>query len=139
MPGAFRTRRHPRRFFESHSGQRYQGPRETAPHDVKETRDWTPLHYAALYGSDDAVQIILDRGGDPNSRTQSGATPLILAAYSLEKTRLMVEKGADVNAKANDGTTPLWVAAGAPGNERTVRYLLEKGADPTFFPTARTT
>ncbi len=71
---------------------------------------------------------MLDSGADPNGRNQSGATPVILAAYNLEG-RLLVEKGADVNAQAKDGTTALWVAAGAPGNERTVRYLLAKGAD----------
>jgi ankyrin repeat protein len=51
------------------------------------------------------------------------------AAYDFEKTRLMVEKGGDVNAKTEDGTTPLWVAEGAPGNNRAVRYLIDKGAD----------
>ena len=90
---------------------------------------WTPLHYAALYGSPEAVRIVLEAGADPNARNQSQVTPLIFGAYDFEKTRLMVEKGGDVNAKASDGTTPLWVAAGAQGNERTVRYLLEKGAN----------
>ncbi|MDE3197111.1 MAG: ankyrin repeat domain-containing protein [Acidobacteriota bacterium] len=97
---------------------------------VNDRLDWTPLHYAALFGSVDAVRTILDAGGDPNSRNRSGATPLIFAAYNYEKTRLLAEKGADVNANASDGTTPLWVASGAPGNENTVRYLMEKGADP---------
>ena len=96
---------------------------------VRDRLDWTPLHFAALYGSADAVKMILEAGGDPNARNKSQATPLILAAYSFEKTRLLVEKGGDVNAKAGEGTTPLWVAAGAPGNERTVRYLMEKGAN----------
>ena len=106
--------------------------REMNHQELTGTRDrlgWTPLHYAALYGSEEAVRILLGAGGDPNVRNQSGVTPLILASYSFEKTRLLVEKGADVNAHANDGTTPLWVAAGSPGNERTVRYLIEKGAD----------
>ena len=92
--------------------------------------DWTPLHYAALYGSTEATRILLEAGADPNARTLAQATPLMFAAYSLEKSRLLVEKGADVNAKAKDGTTPLYVAAGTQGNERTVRYLLEKGANP---------
>jgi ankyrin repeat protein len=97
--------------------------------EVLDALDWTPLHYAALYGSPEAVRMVLQAGGDPNARNRSQVTPLMFGAYSLEKTRLMVEKGGDVNAKASDGTTPLWVAAGAQGNERTVRYLLEKGAN----------
>jgi ankyrin repeat protein len=105
---------------------------------VRDRLDSTPLHGAALYGSADAVRILLDAGADPNARDKSEATPLLYAAYSLEKTRLLVEKGGDVNAKAKGGYTPLWVAAGAPGNDSTVRYLIEKGADlkailPTGF------
>ena len=97
---------------------------------VKDKLGWTPLHFAALYGSADAVRILLAAGADPNARSRNQATPLIFAAYSLEKTRLLVEKGADVNATANDSSTPLWVAAGADGNETTVRYLLQEGANP---------
>jgi ankyrin repeat protein len=97
---------------------------------VRDRLEWTPLHYAALYGSTEAVRILLEAGGDPNARTLAQATPLMFAAYSPEKTRLLVEKGADVNAKAKDGTTALYVAAGAQRNERTVHFLLEKGANP---------
>jgi ankyrin repeat protein len=107
-----------------------QGMRGPAMRETRDALDWTPLHYAALYGSMEAVRIVLDAGGDPNARNRAQVTPLMFGAYSFEKTRLMVEKGGDVNAKANDGTTPLWVAAGAQGNERTVRYLLAKGANP---------
>jgi ankyrin repeat protein len=97
---------------------------------VQDRLGWTPLHYAALYGSPEAVRLLLEAGADPNARNNADVTPLIFGAYSFEKTRLMVEKRADVNAKAKDGSTPLWVAAGARANEQTVRYLLEKGADP---------
>jgi len=98
--------------------------------DVRDRLDWSPLHYAALFGSVDSVRIMLAAGADPNSRNKSQATPLMFGAYDLEKTRLLVEKGADVNAKAADGSTPLYVATGVHGNNATIRYLLEKGADP---------
>jgi ankyrin repeat protein len=96
---------------------------------LRDRLEWTPLHYAALFGSTEAVRILLDSGSDPNARNRSQATPLMYAAYSLEKTRLLVEKGGDVNARTNDGTTPLWVAAGVPGNMPVIRYLAGKGAD----------
>src|SRR5690348_16925317 len=89
----------------------------------------TPLHYAATFGSVESVRILLDHGADPNARNRAGATPLVSAAYDLEKTRLLVEKGADVNAHAANGITPLMVAASVHGNVATLRYLLDKGAD----------
>src|SRR5665213_1438004 len=46
----------------------------------------TPLHYAAIYGSIEALKFLLDSAADPNTRNQSGATPLILAAWSFERT-----------------------------------------------------
>ena len=91
--------------------------------------DWTPLHYAALYGNTESVRIAQDGGGDANARNSAQATPLILAAYSLEKTRLLVEKGGNVNAKTSAGFTPLWVALSTVENEDTVRFLIAKGAD----------
>ena len=71
--------------------------------EARDALDWTPLHYAALYGSTEAVRIVLEAGGDPNARNRSQVTPLMFGAYSFEKTRLLVEKGGDVNAKAMTG------------------------------------
>jgi ankyrin repeat protein len=89
----------------------------------------TPLHYAALYGSLESLKILLDKGADPNARNLSGATPLILAAWNLERTRALVEHGARLNIATNQGITPLLVAAAAHNNTATVAYLLDKGAD----------
>ena len=89
-----------------------------------------PLHYAAIYGSAEAVRILLEAGADPNARNQQEATPLIYAAWNFEKTRLLVEKGAEVNVAAKNGTTPLMMAASAFGNIGSVRYLLDRGALP---------
>src|ERR1039457_707419 len=89
----------------------------------------TPLHYAALYGSAEALQFLLKTGGDPNAKNQAGVTPLVYAAWSFERARLLVEHGAAVNVATNQGITPLLAAAAAQGNTATVRYLLDKGAD----------
>jgi ankyrin repeat protein len=96
--------------------------------NVRDREEWTPLHYAAMYGSVDAVRIILEAGGDPAARNKSQATPLIYAAWNLEKTQALVEAGSDIQAKAAEGTTPLWLALDVPGNEKTVQYLIGKGA-----------
>src|SRR4051812_6185761 len=68
-----------------------------------------PLHYAAIYGSADAVQILLEAGADPNARNQQEATPLIYAAWNFAKTQLLVDKGAQVNVAAKNGATPLMI------------------------------
>lgn len=88
----------------------------------------TPLHFAALYGGPASMRILLAAGADPNAHTESGATPLIYAAWNFEMVRLLVDQGADVNATENGGVSPLMVAASAYGNLATVRYLIEKGA-----------
>jgi ankyrin repeat protein len=102
---------------------------KSSPASVRDRLEYTPLHYAAIYGSAEAVRIVLEAGGDPNARNKTQATPLMYAAWDLERTRLLVKEGGDVNAKASDGSTPLSVAISAPGNEATIRYLIDKGAD----------
>ncbi|MGI8958839.1 MAG: ankyrin repeat domain-containing protein [Bryobacteraceae bacterium] len=86
----------------------------------------TTLRYAAIYGSPEAVRILLTAGADPKFRNQAGATPLIYAAWNIEKARLLVENGAEVNCVESGGITPLMVASSAEGNIATVRYLIEK-------------
>jgi ankyrin repeat protein len=90
----------------------------------------TPLHYAALFGSSQAVQLLLAAGADPNVTNLQGVTPLIYAAYDFKKAKLLVEGGAKINVTSHIGSTPLIVAASTQSNAATVRYLLEKGADP---------
>src|SRR5262249_33986894 len=72
----------------------------------------TPLMHAVLYGDLESVRMLLDRGADPNARSDSGATALLWAVNDLDKTRLLLEYGADVNARSDNDRTAIVVAAG---------------------------
>ncbi len=95
----------------------------------KDKLQTSPLHFAALYGNAASMKVLLDAGADPNALDNRGATPLVYAAYSFEKTKLLVDHGARVKVAAKNGVTPLDVAAVVHGNAPAVRYLLEHGAE----------
>lgn len=42
----------------------------------KDNNGWTPLHWAAFYGKEEAVKLLLVLGADPLSKNSSGQTPL---------------------------------------------------------------
>ena len=91
----------------------------------------TPLMYAALYGDADSVRRLLESGADPNIKNDAGATVLMWATDSLEKTQLLIEYGADVNAVSQVGRTPLLIAAGRSGSAPVAKLLLDHGANPS--------
>ena len=89
----------------------------------------TPLILASFYASPNCVELLLEKGADPNAANQSGVTALVRAATSYEKTRLLVEAGAKVRVRTSDhGNTPLILAARRAGNSRTVKLLIDRGA-----------
>jgi len=90
----------------------------------------TPFMYAVLYTGVPALERLLKQGADVNQRNDANATALMWAAGDLEKTRLLVAHGAEVNARSSDLRTPLMVAARCPGNSATVKFLLDRGANP---------
>ena len=69
----------------------------------------TPLHYAAMEGYTDSVNVLLEAGADVNAREGFiGNTPLHNAASCghEEISKTLIRAGADVNAKNKYGETP---------------------------------
>ena len=71
-----------------------------------------PVHAAATQGDREMMQLLLERGADPNARQQMDYTPLHSSANrgDHETARLLVAHGADARAKTSDGKTPADVA-----------------------------
>ena len=91
----------------------------------------TPLHYAAVYGQNKVVNVLLSSGADINVATQEGITPLIQTTnnghYSVAQ--LLLQQGASCNLQDDDGNTALIVAA-IKGHLELVELLLTHGANP---------
>ncbi|GIL77976.1 hypothetical protein Vretimale_7377 [Volvox reticuliferus] len=89
---------------------------------------YTPLHYAARGGHLDAVELLLQKGANPNAATRGmGATPLHRAAmqghfFVVER---LLAAGADARAVDCDLETPLHKAA-VQGHGEVCRLLLER-------------
>lgn len=93
-----------------------------------DARGTTPLHYAAVIGSDESLRMLLKAGADHKAKNAMDATPLLLAATSPSKAAMLLEAGADPNVKTKSGRTPLMIAAGTRDGLPTLKRLIEAGA-----------
>jgi ankyrin repeat protein len=84
----------------------------------------------AANGDLERVQILLEKGADPNFVDDNGLTALHMAADRghIEITRLLLNQGANVNAQDLNGDTPLHNACLCEHKDIIV-LLLGKGAD----------
>ena len=72
-----------------------------------------PLHWAAMQGDVQMVDLLVAAGADVNGRNDRGETPLQVGAqYSkADVVAALAGRGGDVDARDQDGCTPLHVAA----------------------------
>ncbi|KAF9682966.1 hypothetical protein SADUNF_Sadunf05G0163100 [Salix dunnii] len=101
--------------------------------NVRDGKGETPLHYSISTDRYQTAVHLLENGANPNAATDKGLTPLHFAAKSgLKKLLLLlILKGAKVDAKANSGTPLQWAAS--HGQEKTVKILMDKHADPNMI------
>jgi ankyrin repeat protein len=91
--------------------------------------DNTPLHWALPHAT--IAELLLENGGEVNSKSDTGQTPLIWAAQDGQEDalRLLLQNKADVKIQDRYGFTALHAAA-LKGHEAIAQVLLENGADP---------
>lgn len=100
-------------------------------HDTSASQ--TAIHAAAAGGHLDAINLLLDSGGNVNNyaRTDRSQTALHAAAAGghLDAVTLLLDRGAMVNSSSPNkhGQSPLQAAA-AGGHTDTVKRLLDRGA-----------
>jgi FOG: Ankyrin repeat len=90
---------------------------------------WASQKEDAVY-----LQLLLDHGGDPNTRNSNGESLLFHALIHQNKQKnlkLLIERGARVNDLAGMGGTVLELYTSRGGFEISY-WLLEHGADPSL-------
>ncbi|KAJ3125939.1 hypothetical protein HK098_008019 [Nowakowskiella sp. JEL0407] len=92
----------------------------------------TPLHHAASLGNIEIVEMLLDKGANPNSGDNTGRTPLFIAACDNQPdvVKLLVKRGADIDLGNKDRVTAL-ASALFRENLEMVQLLHDLGADLT--------
>ena len=93
---------------------------------------WTPLMWAAYYGSDQMVQELIRAGADVNGKDNTKRTALHRASWSGHSSivKTLSEAGANLNVQDWKGVTPLMEAADY-GHNKVVHELIRAGADVT--------
>lgn len=96
----------------------------------RDARGNSALHWAALANDARLVSRLLAAGADARLTNAAGATPLHYGTGSERIVRELLQAGADPQAKSLNGATPLHTAAARTRAHRSVKLLVDAGADP---------
>jgi hypothetical protein len=92
------------------------------------------MEQAAISENNEFLQVLLEKGADPNTLDSYLKYGVLLQAVMATKPRnvkLLISYGADINAVGPNGKTPIHSAI-AIKNFEIANYLLDKGADLTI-------
>lgn len=97
-------------------------------HARSENGRWQAIHYAALSGNTQALQLCLDNGADANCRTDFGKTPLHHACQNGngETVQLLLDYSVDITRTDEQNWTLIHYAAAA-GHRKTLELILFSG------------
>jgi uncharacterized protein len=94
---------------------------------------FTALHFAAFFGSDEAVQLLVDRGAEVDALGRGWMTGTAMhsavSRMRSDAVGILLAAGGNPNVRQSAGWTPLHSAA-ANGDLASADLLLEAGADP---------
>ena len=92
----------------------------------------TPLMIAVLRGTLQGVKCLLERGADPSVHDNNGWNVLHCASQGGDPRiiHLILNHVTDIESRDAGGSTPLMIAV-LHGTLQGVKYLLERGADPS--------
>lgn len=105
--------------------------------NAKNKDGWTALHFTVasqdLHQQDqsDIAKALIKAGANIEAKTESGDTPLMLAAKNdkLDNVRILLDAGANVNARNNFHSSPLLIAIQESQSESLTKLLINAGAD----------
>ncbi|WP_303673607.1 ankyrin repeat domain-containing protein [Vampirovibrio chlorellavorus] len=102
--------------------------------NLADTEGNPPLAYAVVVNQPEIVDILLQKGANPNQANYDGLTPLAQACglESLSILEKLLAAKADPNRVDLDGDTPLLIAT-ARGNHKMVEALLKAKANPNHW------
>lgn len=94
----------------------------------------TPLLWAAAYGKQEVVLLLLANGADVNARNGRGQSALHQATMTgqVAVVEVLLDKGAEVNVTDDDSNTPLHFAA-SQGSKTIVELLIARKANPKLI------
>ena len=88
------------------------------------------LMYAALYSTTTCMQLLLDKGADPNATNKLGETAIMWCTHDIGKTKLLLNYKAGVNIKTTTGNTAFLSACVGNAPAEMIALMLQYGADP---------